>query len=277
MKLPYGRLIQTATILAATAAILTQLGCRSPETIPGQWLTEPGAAMGGLEDFSKKITSHLFENGMMVGVGNDDRFLYVFFTPDIRHQKRPPSLARLTLWLDVNGRKAKKLGLLHLTEPGQPQWRRAETQPQDQNGRAGEHGPQPPPAIPASPLLKILDSENDREIFIAADGSLGPAIRLAGDWGDYVYQLRIPFQAVADWPGLKIKPGEPLGIGLLWQIEPQARLKKPEGGPGQFPDGPGGNGPAGGMGPPPGMPGGMPGMNLAAKRRIWLKTVLAQR
>ncbi len=81
--------------LAITAAglLLAQPGCRSLQGIPSQRLTAAEDGEGHFEDFSKKITCHLFENGLMVGVGNDDRFLYIFFSPDIRHRQRPPSRA----------------------------------------------------------------------------------------------------------------------------------------------------------------------------------------
>jgi hypothetical protein len=273
--------------MIAVSVLLAQPGCRSPLAVPGQWLTAPAGANGQVEDFSKKLTSQLFENGMMVGVGNDEHYLYIFFSPDIRHQQRPPSRARLSLWLDEDGGKAKKLGLLHVSEPTLEKMPRPETQGKNAGRGAGNPAEQPsmPPDRQApQSLLKIIDRESGKELFIAADGSMGPAVRLAGDWGDFAYQWRIPIQGAGDWPGLDCKPGKAIGIGLIWKIE--SLMKKADrerlgGGPG--PGGPGGPGrPGGGQGgmePPPGMEGGggmFPG-NAPSKRQIWIKTVLAKK
>ena len=255
--------------MLAAAALSLQPGCRSAQAIPGQRLA---LADTPLQDFSKQITSHLFENGMMVGVGNDDRFLYIFFTPDIRHRQRPPSRALLTLWLDQDGGKAKKLGLVHISglagekipPPAAPEMN-------------GNHPPGPAALGNAPALLKIVDNRQGKEFFINPDGAQGPSVRLAADWGDFAYQWRIPFRGTGDWPGLKGDPGRVIGIGLLWQIEALAGPGKKAG---ERPDaGPGRGGP--GREPPPGAEGGEPppgrGMGLEkipARRSLWLKTAL---
>lgn len=283
MKFRHARAVKTFIVLIAAAAFLAQPSCRSLQNIPGQWLAVPAGADGRLEDFSKKITSHLFENGMMVGVGNDDRSLYIFFSPDIRHQQRPPSRARLTLWLDENGGSAKRLGLVHVSDQDRPKMPKPEMRPGAQKDLAGAAaGPQPPPAAaPLATVLKIVDRKNGKEIFINAEGSLGPAVRLADDWGDFAYQWRIPLQAAAggEWPGIGIQPGKPIGIGLLWEIAPLPGFGKKELA-GRFPLG----GPDQGgaeMGPPPGREGGpgrgMPADNFKSRRTIWLKIIPAQK
>ncbi len=217
----------------------------------------------------------------MVGVGNDERFLYIFFSPDVRHRQRPPSRASLTLWLDENGGRAEMLGLGHVSD----QQRNKMPPPAARSGEpkdiaAGPDRPQPPlAAAPAPALLKIMDRKNSKETFICADGSLGPAVRLADDWGDFAYQWRIPFQALGDWPGLNRKPGKAIGIGLLWKIEPLPGLDKKDldrSRPGPGRGGPGG--PPAGMESGPGGPGRiMPQTHFKAKRRIWLRTLLINR
>ena len=135
--------------------------------------------------------------------------------------------------------------------------------------------------------MKILERKSGKETFISAEGSPGPAVRLDNDWGDFAYQWRIPLQATADgeWPGLGSRAGKPIGIGLQWEIAPlpgfgnkdHAGRSPGDAGPG-FPGGEE-------MGPPPGMAGGpaagpgrgLPRDDFKSKRRIWLKTVLAQK
>ncbi len=250
--------------LAAVAVLSLQVGCRSVQRFPGQWLAIPPAANGGLDDFSKKITSHLFENGMMVGVGNDDRWLYIFFSPDIRHRQRLPGRAILTLWLDEEGGQARKLGLVLVSGRSLSKRPGGEEHPDmKMEGHPGPTGPQVPPAErDGSERLKIIDRRSGKEILIVADGSLGPAVRLTSDWGDFAYQWRIPIQGSGDWPGMSPHPGRAIGIGLQWEIESapvsrKARRERPPGGPGN--GGPGG---------------GIPGEASAKKRKVWLKTFL---
>lgn len=276
MKNVYFPTSRNVLVMIAAAAIFLQPGCRSAQAIPGQRLA---LADTQLEDFSKHITSHLFENGMMVGVGNDDRCLYIFFTPDIRHRQRPPSRAQLTLWLDEDGGKAKRLGLVHVSGPtGQRMPRPGDaTEMNKENPAASGGRPGPAPGGTALELLKIINNGQGKEFFVSTNGSQGPVVRMTADWGDFAYQWRIPFQGAGDWPGLPGDPGRVIGIGLLWQIEALAAPGKisgerPGAGPGR-----GGRG----MEPPPGLEGSEPlpgrGMGLEkipAKRSLWLKTTL---
>ncbi len=267
-------------------AVVSLPNCRSIQAIPGQWLPVSTAADGRPDDFSKKITSHLFESGMMVGIGNDDRNLYVLFSPDIRHQRRLPGRATLTIWLDEEGGRARKLGMVLISEPAPRRSPEGEARPEMKQGDRMEPAapPQPPSARDGRVLLKVVDRRLGRETFIAANGSLGPAVRLASDWGDFSYQLRVPLQPAAngDWPGLRLQPGKSIGIGITWKIEPLAgRSKKGPSGP--FRGGPGQGGEGQEMGlPPAGMEGGgpgrgMPGQNAPSQRALWLKTFLATR
>jgi hypothetical protein len=258
--------------LIAAALLSLQPGCRSARSLPGQWLTVPAAATGGVEDFSRKITSHLFENGMMIGVGNDENCLYIFFTPDFRPGGSLPGRATLTLWLDAQGGRARKLGLIHSGGPIaiQPPPRPRPGQGED-NAAAGHPGDR------AQELLKVVDRGRGKEIFIPADGSLGPAVRLTSDWGDFAYQLRIPLRDSGDWPGLEAAPGQEIAIGLLWRVEPQAPAgKEHHARPAGRPD----------MGPPPGMGGGhgrpggglpAPGERTTSKRNAWVRMRLAKK
>lgn len=273
--------------IAAAGLLLVSPGCRSLQVIPGQRLTAAEDGDGRFADFSKKITCHLFENGLMVGVGNDDRYLYVFFSPDIRHRRRPPSRASLTLWLDENGGKAEKLGLVYVSETGRHGVPGAAGRPASPGEPAGQAAGPQAPAVPAATVMKILERTSGKETFISAEGSPGPAVRLADDWGDFAYQWRIPLRATAggEWPGLASQAGKPIGIGLQWEIAPLpgsgskdlAGHSPGAAGPG-FPGGDE-------MGPPPGgMAGGRggPGRGMArddfkSKRRIWLKTALTQK
>jgi hypothetical protein len=255
-------------VMIAAAALSIQPGCRSAQAIPGQRLA---LADTQLEDFSRQITSHLFENGMMVGVGNDDRCLYIFFTPDVRHRQRPPSRVQLTLWLDENGGKAKRLGLVHVSGlSGQRMPRPGEAPEVNKENPGARPGPEASGAPPA--LLRIITNGQGKDFFASTGGSRAPSVRLAADWGDFAYQWRIPFQGAGDWPGLKGDPGRVIGIGMLWQIEALAGPGKnagerPRGGPGMGlpPD-------MEGSGPPQGR--GMGAEKIPTRRSLWLKTTL---
>ncbi|GEM_PF-892545 len=290
MKQPWTGTNRCAVLLAAGIAFSLLASCRSLPRLPGQWLDLPARPQGPLEDFSRRITSQLFENGMMIGVGNDERNLYVFFTPDIRGTRREPGSVRLSLWVDARGGKARRLGLEHVSKaplraipPGGPPGNSSPGAPAREgdrddkarppggaNPREGTSAPRP-----AQALLKVIGPEKDKETLIAADGSQGPVVRLASDWGDFSYQLRLPIRGSGAWPGLDIRPGQTFAIGLSWEIDiprgdDKGRMKRPPGGPG-------GSRRSGG-GPGMGVEhGGMPGEPPASKRKVWVKAVLAEK
>ena len=270
--------------LTAFSFILLFSSCRSLETINSQWLTVPIDSQGQMEDFAKNITSHLYENGLLAGVGNDEKYLYILFSPDIRHHERPPSRAQLTLWLDGNGRKARKYGFIYTrtyfpegTDGTQSGRKHA---PPEQN----DSGISKPPALIES-LLQFIDKSNKKQTFLPPDGSQGPQIHFSSDWGDFVYAWRIPLTQ-QNWKenffGLAAKPGQAIGIGLLWEIKPLFDLKKPADRPGVGFDPPDESG--GRMGGRPGEAMGRGGQGpgadfaeLSASRKIWLKIILAHK
>jgi hypothetical protein len=276
--------------LAAFSLILLFSSCRSLETIDSKWLSVPEDSRGQMENFAKNITSHLYENGLLVGVGNDEKYLYILFSPDIRHQTRPPSRALLTLWLDRNGKKARKYGFVY-TRTYFPEGMDG-TRPEGPSAQPGhgDAGMRKPPAV-IEPLLQFVDKSGNKRTYLPSDGSQGPQIHFSSDWGDFVYTWRIPLneETKENYFALAAKPGQAIGIGLLWKIKPLLDSKKPDGMPGEGIDGPPGGGggmggpPGGGMGGPPG--GGMgrggaePGNDfnqLSTSRKIWLKIILAQ-
>lgn len=258
------------------AAFLAQAGCAGTTRIPGQWLAIPRPADGRLEDFSRSLTSHLFENGMVVGLGNDADYLYLFFTPGMRRERLRPAGARLTVWLDVQGGRARRLALEHIVSAGSGQGHGPEV------GIPGEVAGRPHPGTAPEPsgsaerdptpkmdreFLKVIDRARDQEAFIALDGSQGPALRLDSGWGDFTYQLRIPFRPAGDWPGLNVKAGQVLSVGFDWRVE---RRREPrDRGIGRPGNGPGGRG--------PGRDGAPAGAAPPGRRRAWVRTTIAAR
>jgi len=262
--------------------------CRSLETIDSQWSTIPAGPQGQMDDFSKKITSHLYENGLLAGIGNDEKYLYIMFSPDIRHHVRPPSRASLTLWLDASGKKTRKHGLFY-TRVYFPEGA-DKPRPAIEPGPAGMHGNgrgEPPAA--EGPLLQMIDRPGQKQSFISPDGSQGPQVHFSSDWGDFVYSWRIPLQAAMkdNFFALDAKPGQAVSVGLLWEIKPLFAAKNPADrpedgfGPGNEPPPDGGGGRTGNpMGGGMGRGGRGPGSDfseLPSRRTIWLKAVLAQK
>lgn len=259
---------------AISAALIIQSACAGALRIPGQWLTIPRPSGGRPEDFSRSLTSHLFADGMMVGLGNDADFLYVFFTPDMRRAPMRPTGARLTVWMDVRGGRARRLALEHVTSAGPG------TELEPGAGTPSEEAGAPPPGLAPQrnrEFLKVIDRARVREAFIAVDGSQGPALRLDSGWGDFTYQLRIPFLPDGDWPGLDVKPGQTVAVGFDWQAErrrgPRGRgMARPRGEPGGGGPGMGGMPPGGAMGTD-----GPPGSAPLGRRRAWVRTSIAAR
>lgn len=265
--------------LTAFSFILLFSSCRSLETINSQWLTVPIDSHGQMEDFAKNITSHLYENGLLAGVGNDEKYLYILFSPDIRHHERPPSRAQLTLWLDGSGRKAGKYGFIYnrtYFSEGTDEIRPGGLYAQPEHSDAGIRKP----LVVIEPLLQFFDKSIKKQTFLPPDGSQGPQIHFSSDWGDFVYTWRIPLieEIKENFFGLAAKPGQAISIGLLWEIKPLFDLKKPDDRPGAgfgSPDEGGGR-----MGGGMGRGGHGPGADfdeLPASRKIWLKIILAHK
>ncbi len=271
------RLRKNATLFIIMACILLFSSCRSLDTMSSKWLSVPLQDDGRMEDFSKSITSQLYENGMLVGVGNDEEYMYIFFSPDIRHIERPPSLASLTLWLDDNGKKTREYGFIYS---------RACFRESIQGGRAArEHeppekkdAPRGKPPMLSEPLLQLIDRPNKKQIFLNPNGSQGLQVHFSSDWGDCVYSWRIPLidENKENMIGLNAKPGYAVGIGLLWEIKPLLALHKADGHSGAGFDAEGAARPGRGIGngnPRPGSDFNEP----PGSRKIWLKIILARK
>ncbi len=270
---------------AISAALLIQSGCAGALRIPGQWLSISPPGDGRLEDFSRSITSHLFEDGMMVGLGNDADSLYVFFTPDMRRGRTRQDRARLTVWFDVQGGRSRRLGIEHVSNGPQPGHEPGSGMPGNETGPP-EAGTAPGPAggaergsaPPASrEFLKVIDRAKGREAFLPIDGAGGPALRLDSGWGDFTYQLRLPFRPAGDWPGLNVRAGQAVAVGFDWRVERRTHPRgkdreRPRIGPGDGGPGMGGMPAGGAMGANP--PYGSPPLG---KRRAWVRTAIAAR
>jgi hypothetical protein len=260
--------------------ILFFAGCRSLEIINSQWLTVPIDRQGQMEDFARNITSHLYENGLLAGVGNDEKYLYILFSPDIRHHVRPPSRASLTLWLDNGGNRARKYGFFY-TRAYFPDGRDGSLPGMTPGPAERKNRGESKPPAPDESLLQVTDKPAKKQLFIPADGSQGPQIRFSSDWGDFVYSWRIPLTEIIkeNFFGLAAKPGQAISIGLLWEIKTlRASSMEPDDRPGVG-FGPGSDGPSGRGG---GMRRGGPGpgadfLELPTNRKIWLKIILAQK
>jgi hypothetical protein len=277
--LPRNKIIACTTIYL----ILFFSSCRSLEMIESNWLTVPVDDRGRVEDFSRHLTSHLYENGLLAGVGNDENYLYILFSPDIRHYLRPPSRASLKLWLDAGGTRAKKFGFL-FSASHSPESPEASGAPGMKSAppRANDAGAGTPPERSES-LLQFIDEVGHEHSVISADGSQGPQIRFSSDWGDFVYAWRIPLAAgkKENSYALSAQPGQAISVGLLWECEPLPAAQKSDG---RFDDGSpipglgggrGGKRMGGGMSSGPG-----PGGDMAeapSRRKIWLKIILAQK
>jgi hypothetical protein len=269
--------------LTTFSFILFFSSCRSLETMNSKWLTVPVDSQGQMEDFTKKITSRLYENGLLTRVGIDEKYLYILFSPDIRHYERPASRASLTLWLDAGGNKTRKYGFIYTmthfpenTDGNRPE---RENAPPELNNT----GISKPPAISES-LLQFIDKSDKKQTFLPADGSQGPQIHFSSDWGDFVYAWRIPLIAGSkeNFFGLAAKPGQAIGIGLLWEIKPLIDSKKRAALPvSDFAaiddDGSRMGGRQGGGVGRGGQEPGADSVELPTSRKIWLKIILAQK
>ncbi len=274
--------------------ILLLASCSSVKVMNGKWLTSTVELAGKNADLSKQLNCYLFDNGMMVGLGNDENNLYVFFTPNLNERGVFPSQATLTLWLDATGKNSRTLGLEYVCGYFPDRFKNREV-PADQASRerTGENrGADEIKRVEAlAKQIKVIDKIGKRETVIPADGSQGPLVRFSSDWGEFTYEWRIPIQKKesGDYFFLAARPGQTVGIGLLWQASPlmEARKRMGNENAASMPRGMGGGGGRpGGFGGGRGMRGGMEGgrgmsdsfsEQMPKKCKIWIKTVLGKK
>lgn len=261
-------------------------GCKT-EQIQCHWPSQPIIIDGQMTEWEDRANIYFEENGVLLGLRNDDENLYILFRFRDRSWLRAIRMTGLTIWLDGQGNKDKTFGIRYNGIP----------LPDDSSftGVGGQNintANMPPGMMERMaerlrdmPVqLTVIDENRWYEpMAVPEDGSRGPAVAFSDARGFYTYEFSIPLaESTDDTYGLNSAPGQIIGIGGEWGDMDMDDLKPSRGNmSGGRGDGMGGGrgggmggGKGGGMG---GRPGGMGGnrLEMPEKQEFWLKTELA--
>jgi hypothetical protein len=272
-----GHTATSITILVLLTLFGTVLvtGCKTQE-VPSHWLTVPIQVDGKMTEWSE-IPITYFE-GAVLGLGNDDKNLYIHFRFKSPAWAQAVRKTGLTLWIDANGKKDKEIGIRFYGGPSPKELMAArgneqfDNMPQEQKQDFLEREAQ------TANKFIFFDNSYYVEDSIPVDGSKGPAAGYDTSLGFYSYEFSIPLQESAvQFYGLGVQPGQTICLGAEWggmRFDRGGMPGKPPGGMGGGPPGGIGAGPPGGMGGGRGGPGGGE-KKLSEKQEFWVKTQLA--
>lgn len=266
------------TLLVSPLILITAtiIGCKS-EQLRCSWTGEPIVADGKLQDWEGKPTRYFEDRGAVIGLSNDNDFLYVHFRTKDAKWAGLIKRTGLTLYIDTGGGKDKNFYIRFFDGPDVPAMKR-----HFRGDSASVSDDMPaPPGFPASDFAgkkdgrRLLCFVKDRivEMPIAIDGSQGPGAAYDTCWGFYCYEFAIPLrESAVRYYGLNSEAGKTISIGAVWgdmgDMRPRAQADMGDRPPG------GGMPPGGGRGGKfPGGPSG--GMRMAQKQEVWFKTTLA--
>jgi len=193
-------------------ALLPAAGCRSVANLTSHWTQDPPDLTGRASDFEAQGAWLSASDDVAVWVGNDDRFLYLRFNPDVRQRRQVATRTTLSLRFG-DGSGACGYDFTHLDFPAGDTPR----------GRP-EGEPSAPPPTPADAGRIVVVRGGMRGESLPADGSRGPRVVFSDKWGDYTYEWRIP---LGDPPGIGVPPAGELTMTWRWRTEPLRPARRP--------------------------------------------------
>lgn len=269
-------------ILSLTLLIglgLTSSPIAETKEASSNWMPIEIAVNGSLDEWKDMPTTFFEEERLIIGIGNDSKFLYIFLRTDQADIIRTIQMSGISLWLDSKGKKKKDLCFHYRGGPTMEEIRDAGLTGSDKfKNRMSEEQRQRmmEQTDRSRNKITLTDKTLDFQEIIPIDGSYGPTIEYAFDHGFCVYEISVPLQDhLVDYFGFNAEPGQKVSIGIKWGGSPDGMRKgDPSGGMsvGGIGTGPGGKS-GGGRG---GMGGGRGGrMRMPESKEVWVKTILA--
>lgn len=241
-----------AKFIASSLSILLMItnltGCKSIE-LSSRWRDQE-VAVDGINNEWGNATTFLEDQNALIGVMNDEDYLYLSLITNDRFLGNRMTLMGLTLWFDPKGGKKKAFGIqypLGLQEIGAPMmgdWQ--EPDPDSENRRQ---------MIEQSlSEIKFLGSDEDDWDMMSLSDAPGIEAKVNATNGTFVYELRIPLAHSEKHPyAVGAEVGKTIGIGLETQQPDRGRMTGMRGGGMRGGDmGPRSGGRPGGFGSPPG-------------------------
>ncbi|MCP4686082.1 MAG: hypothetical protein GY867_11655 [bacterium] len=259
-------------------SLLPAYGCKGDQEVVCTRVESTVTLDGQMADWEELPSAYFEDQGVVLGLANDNDNLYVMFR--FRDQKwaRTIRMSGLTLWLDGQGKKSKDFVLKYRGGPSM-----ADLVPQDGNvnDKMRERMMKTDSAL--SDELTCAVKDRIVEMPISLDGSNGPEVAFGSDHSFFVYEFKIPLKkSEVRYYGIGAEEGAQITIGANWGKVDKSQMggMKQGGGP---PGGGMGGGRGGGMGGGRGGgKGGGRGGDMGGQRpempeeqEVWIKTTLA--
>lgn len=260
--------------LALAITLLTVGGCKGDQELAcarAEGRIEVDGLMG---DWGELPTTYLEDQGVVLGLSNDDDNLYFMFRCRDEKWARTIRISGLTLWFDGQGEKGKDFQIKYRGGP-----KMSALMPQNEN--ISEEMRERMMNRDTAQTEELTCAVKDRivEMPIEPDGSNGPQVAYGTDHGFFVYEFKVPLkESEVRYYGIGAEKGAKITIGAQWgkmDIGNRGGQRPGGGRGGARPGGGMGGGRPGGMGGGP--PGGMGGQRpeMPEEQEVWLKATLA--
>jgi len=258
--------------------LLPAYGCKGDQEVVCSRADGLIVVDGQMKDWEELPTTYFEDQGVVLGLSNDDDNLYIMFRFRDKKWARTIRMSGITFWIDSEGKKGKNFMLKYR---GGPKMSELISRDNSMSEKMKERMVKMDTAM----IDELSCAVKDRivEMPIKLDGSNGPAVAFDSDHSFFVYEFKIPLkESVVRYYGIGAEEGAPITIGANWGKMDlgQMRGMKSGGGRGGGPPGgsmPGGMGGGRGGGMGGGPPGGMGGERpeMPEEQEVWLKTTLA--
>jgi hypothetical protein len=268
--------VRLALVALAAISIGALAGCGGLE-LTSTW-RDREISIDGIPAEWEGRTTYIEKPNSAIGVMNDDQYLYLCFSTPSRAVAAQVLQQGLTVWVDGEGGKKKRLGI-HCPIGGAAPQRPKAPHATSVDARAFEEivrrGVED-----AGARMEIIGPGADDRVMLASSEGRGVEVKLGEEGGRLVYELKVPLRVTEDHP-FAVGGGvtKAIGIGLetpkmtaegfggraeLGEMPGGSGGEGPEGEgePGDFGSGPPGEG---GMGGRRGGPSGMAGLSLWGK------------
>ena len=256
-------------------ALLSSIGCQEDE-IASHWRDREITIDGDQTDWQGLLSLSEAEN-IAFGIMNDESNLYVTLSTSNRNTMMQVMRLGFTVWFDPDGGTKEVFGVKYPVGI-QGMGPRSE-------GRSGRPRDSMPDleeqirSLSESQLwVEVLGPGKGDVVWVSAADTAGIQVRLGhSDFGQLVYEMRVPLQSLPQWPhALDVSPGGIISVGFKTGVVDWAarRSQRPGGGmrggrPGGMAGGRSGGRPGGGM------RGGSPRGAMLEPFTYWAKVTLA--
>ena len=207
---------------------------------------EREVTIDGVSDEWEGILKAVEKPGLILGMLNDEEYLYVTVIPQGRELRAQMLGQGFILWFDPAGGKDKVFGIQY---PLGFTGRSAMGMP---TGNAGQSEPR---TEDAGTMLEILGPGKDERHRMPVENATGIEAKVSAEEWRLVYEIKIPLAMIVSPAGAShVQAGRLIGVGMTTPEFDREKMKEQMGGRG--PGGGGSGGPGGGMGGPGGGSGG---------------------